>query len=106
MFTVKLYDKNGTELNIGDIVKISDGRRVHFYSEVKFIGQGILAPFHTFSFLSIEKSDLPENAVKSKEERYNIWFINEPEESEVTNEYLMSWKQCETHLHAWKIFKQ
>ena len=53
MFKLELYDRKGNILSIGDIVKISDGKGFHFFSEVKFLeDEKCIAPFHTFSFHS------------------------------------------------------
>lgn len=111
MFLLKLYDRNGTELNLGDIVAISDGKRFTFYAEVKYLEkEQIITPFHTFSFHSFVKIDsIPSNAVLSTEDRYKIWYIGDGQASpdkdakEFKN-YLMSWRQCE-HLidSSWKI---
>jgi hypothetical protein len=113
MFTLHLYDRKGNELKEGDIVKISNGREFTFYAEVKYIAEeGIITPFHTFSFHSFEKvNNVPEGAIRSTEERYGIWYI--PEEKEQDNEaesyeeYLSEWRQCE-HLidkRCWRITK-
>jgi hypothetical protein len=106
MFTVKLFDINNQELKIGDLVKIRTGRKSIFYCKIKFIAEGILAPFHTFSFMTIEKVDsIPDNAIPAKEDRYNVWFLaDDDEQTDITNEYLLSWRQCETLLNSWKIY--
>lgn len=103
MFILKLQDRNGKELKQGDVVKISDGKRFQFYSEVKWLEkEKAIAPFHTFSFHSIEKVDfVPEGANMSTEERYKIWWINDPENDEKAedhNQYLMDWRQCESNI--------
>ena len=104
MFTLKLYDRLGTELKIGDIVKISDGRHFSFYSEIKYLeSEECIAPFHTFSFHSFEKVDsLPENAIISTiETRYNCWYVNNPtidDNAANFNHYLTEWRQCERLL--------
>ena len=110
MFKLELYDRIGNKLNIGDIVKISNGKEFTFYSEVKYLEkEKAIAPFHTFSFHSFEKVDsIPENAEKLDEERYNIWFINPPDSDEknipeYANKYLMSWRECE-HLLEKRCF--
>jgi hypothetical protein len=104
MFTLKIVDRKGIELNIGDIVKVSNGKNFNFYAEIKYLeNEKILTPFHTFSFSSFEKADnIPDNAIKSNEERYNIWFVPNSiqeidEQAKEFSEYLMSWRQCE-HL--------
>ena len=105
MITVKIKDRLGNELNFGDIVKISDGRKFKFYSEVKYLEkEKAIAPFHTFCFHSIEKVDsLPRNAKKGDEERYDFWYIcndeaETDEAAERANEYLLSWRECERFL--------
>lgn len=113
MFELKLYDRNGTELKLGDIVKISDGRSFNFYAEVKYLeSEQLITPFHTFSFNSFVKEDkLPDNAVRSTEERYGIWWV--PGEAETDKDadqfrdYLMDWRKCESHLEKrmWRIKK-
>ncbi len=113
MFILELYDRNGVKLSIGDIVKISDGRYFTFYAEVKYLEkEEAITPFHTFSFHSFVKVDsVPEKAIKSKEERYNIWYVyrSEAEEDQEefvkrTEKYLMDWRQCE-HLLNENYFK-
>jgi hypothetical protein len=113
MFTLKLYDRKGAELNIGDIVKISDHRsQFSFFCEVKFLqNEKVITPFHTFSFHSFEKIDkVPEHAIKGTEDRYNIWYLYEDEAENDTerasfDNYLMSWRECEHHLEkrSWRI---
>lgn len=105
MFTLKLYDRKGAELKEGDIVKVSDGRRFSFFAEVKWLEkEQAIAPFHNFSFHSFDKvKSIPENAVKSTEERYNIWYVYDEfaeldEESNDFSQYLMSWRECESML--------
>lgn len=104
MFILKLYDRNGVELQMGDIVAVSDGKRFTFYAEVKWLEQERqISPFHTFCFHSFEKVDsVPENARKSTEERYNIWYVCHDEAKEDTaaqraEKYLIDWRVCE-HL--------
>jgi len=113
MFILELYDRNGTKLNIGDIVKVSDGRYFNFYAEVKYLEEEeAITPFHTFSFHSFEKVEkVPDNAIKSKEERYNIWYIGrdsaEEDREEIVKQaekYLMDWRHCE-HLLNENYFK-
>lgn len=103
MFTLKIYDRKGVELNEGDIVKVSNGKTFTFYSEVKYLrDEGVLAPFHTFSFHSFEKVDkLPEGVQNSTETRYKIWYIHNPEDDNYASnfdKYLMSWRECEIAL--------
>lgn len=104
MFILKLFDRKGVELHLGDIVKISDGKRFTFFCEVKFLEkENAITPFHTFSFHSVEKVDsVPPEAIKSTEERYNIWYqyLEEAENDPrpyLFEKYLMDWRQCE-HL--------
>lgn len=114
MFTLKLFDRIGNELKEGDIVKISNGRVFTFYAEVKYIeSEGIIAPFHTFCFHSFEKVDkIPEQAKKSTEDRYDIWYVydeNEEQDEKAPDfeKYLMSWRECEHKLEkrSWAIEK-
>lgn len=105
MFTLKLFDRKGVQLNFGDIVKISNGKEFTFYAEVTYLHkEKLIAPFHTFSFHSFEKVDtLPYNAIKATgEERYNVWYTDDPELDLQQNEvavknYLIEWRECE-HL--------
>ena len=80
MFTLELYDRKGNKLNIGDIVKISDGKNFTFYSEVKYLEkEKAIAPFHTFCFHSFEKVEtVPDHAKPGTEERYKIWYTHTP----------------------------
>lgn len=105
MFQLKLFDRKGTELKIGDIVKISDGKRFTFFCEIKYLEkEKVIAPFHTFSFHSFEKVDkVPDNATKSTEERYDIWYVYWEEaetdpDPESFNRYLTDWRICETMI--------
>lgn len=102
MFKLELYDRLGQKLNIGDFVKVSNGKEFTFFSEVKWLeAQKVLTPFHTFSFHSFEKIDaIPDGAEKSLNEDYDIWYTNSPELDPIEsanqfNEYLMSWRECE-----------
>jgi len=103
MFTLKLFDRKGIELQFGDIVKISNGKEFTFYAEVTYLQQEkLIAPFHTFSFHSFEKVDaLPYNAIKATgEERYNVWYTEDSELDAEHNEvaikdYLIQWRECE-----------
>ena len=111
MFKLKLYDRLGNELHPGDIVKVSDGHNITFYSEVKYLQkEQCITPFHTFSFHSFEKVDkIPEGAVKCTEERYNIWFTHSPEVDraeavKVADKYLINWRACE-HLLEQRCFR-
>lgn len=104
MFKLELYDRIGNKLKIGDIVKVSNRDQFNFYAEVKYLEkEHCITPFHTFSFHSFEKVDkVPENAIKSTEERYGIWYTNAPESdqkeaTERAERYLLDWRQCE-HL--------
>ena len=80
MFNLELYDRKGVKLKLGDIVKVSNRHNFNFYAEVKYLpNEGVITPFHTFSFHSFEKVDaVPEHAVKSTEDRYNIWYTHTP----------------------------
>lgn len=114
MFILKLFDRNGNELKEGDFVKISNGKEFTFFAEVKYLEkENIITPFHTFSFHSFEKIDkIPNEAKKSTEDRYDIWYIYNDDEyqdykSSDFEKYLISWKQCEYYLEkrSWAIFK-
>ncbi len=109
MFLLKLYDRNHKEVNIGDIVKISDGREFTFYSEVKYLEEEKkIAPFHTFSFHSFEKVDkVPDHAKESTETRYKIWYTHSPEPDERAQNfegYLTDWRACE-HILDRSVFE-
>ena len=59
MFTLKLFDRKGTELNLGDIVKISDGKRFTFFAEVKYLeSEGVITPFHTIILSHLKKKQV------------------------------------------------
>lgn len=114
MFTLTLHDRKGTELNEGDFVKISNGKQFTFFAEVKYLEkEGVIAPFHTFSFHSFEKVDeIPKEAKHSTEERYNIWYLYDEKaakdkNAETFKDYLISWRECEHHLEkrSWRISK-
>jgi hypothetical protein len=104
MFLVKLYDRKRQELSIGDIVAISDGKRLNFYCRITFLEkEQKLAPFHTFSFHSVEKvAEVPENAVPCSEDRYECWYMGseaKPDESAAEHaQYLLDWRACERFL--------
>ena len=105
MFTLKLQDSNGIALNMGDIVRVENGRGTDtcFYAEVKYLEkEKAIAPFHTFSFHKFIKVDsVPENATKSTEERYGIWYLRgENSEYDNMSKYLIDWRQCEHLLEA------
>jgi hypothetical protein len=107
----KENDRIGNKLNLGDIVKVSNGREFSFYAEVKYLEkEKVITPFHTFSFHSFEKVDkIPEHAKKSTEERYDIWYTHSPEldekeGAEYANKYLIDWRQCE-HLLEKRCFR-
>ena len=103
-FALTIHDRNGRELNIGDIVKVSDSSRFNFYCEVKYIpDQKIITPFHNFAFHSIEYVDkVPDGLIKSNEERYNCWYDpngeSEDDKGESFERYLQSWRECEIFL--------
>lgn len=114
MLLLTIHDKNGTELNFGDIVKVesySCGRHYTFFSEVKYLPESqSIAPFHTFAFHGVEKVDkLPDGAVQMDEQRYRCWMLfhedteNSPSEKSYSR-YLMEWRECE-HLLSEKIFR-
>lgn len=112
MFILSLYDRNGIELNEGDLVKISDGKNFNFYCEITYLeNEQAIAPFHTFSFHSFVKVDkVPNTAIKSTETRFNMWYEDnaEKDNAESFNKYLSSWKECESMLErrSYRITKQ
>lgn len=114
MFILKLYDRKGKELRLGDIVKISDGRRFTFFCEVKYLEkEQAITPFHTFSFHSVEwVKTVPKGATKSTEERYDIWYLDNDDAEEDSSaddfkNFLMEWRSCESNLNdrMWRIEK-
>ena len=110
-FELTIHDRKGTQLNEGDIVKISDGKNITFYSEVKYLEEErVIAPLHTFNFMSMEKVDeVPMEALKSTETRYNIWYLPiDKSDTDYFNEYLRSWRDCEYRLEsrAYQITKK
>ena len=113
-FLLTIHDREGTELNEGNVVAISDGSRIKFYAEVKYLeAEQIITPFHTFSFSSMIKVDrVPDEAVLSSEERYKIWYMpsdtaNKDERGEEFRKFLISWRECEHHIdrRQWRIKK-
>lgn len=109
MFEITFHDRNGLELKEGDIVALSDGRSLQFYCEVKWIEEEqIMAPWHTFSFHSVEKVDkLPEGLTLSNETRFKCWYHNEPledGENSKFNDYLMEWRTCEREIDR-RVFR-
>lgn len=111
MFELQIFDRKGKKLNLGDFVKISDGKRFTFFCEVKYLDkEQVLTPFHTFGFHSVEKvKSIPKNATKSTEERYDIWYIDHDDaeldtSAESFKDYLMDWRACE-HLLESRMFR-
>lgn len=108
MFKLTLHDRNGVELKLGDIVKISNGKTFTFYAEVKWLEkEKAIAPFHTFTYHSFEKVDkVPEKAIKRiVEAEYEWWFLCDEdaetdEYAEEAKRYLTSWRDCETLLNS------
>jgi hypothetical protein len=96
-----LQDSKGNKLNFGDIVRVDTGRLcTTFFAEVKYLEkEKAITPFHTFSFHKFFKVDsVPAEAVKSTEERYNIWYLpTGNDEYDNASQYLIDWRQCE-HL--------
>jgi hypothetical protein len=102
MIILKIFDREGTELAFGDIVKISDGKKFTFFCEVKYLEKArSIAPFHTFSFHSVVKVDkFPDNAIKCKDPDYDYWYLyhgdaEDDGKAEDFDQYLLSWKECE-----------
>lgn len=105
-FYFELTDRNGTVLNDGDIVRVSDSHGFTFYSEVKYFPEtNIIVPFHTFSFHSFEKVDsIPDNALPGKaDSNYKIWYVPNAEkddESEKFDRYHSDWMSCDRLLEG------
>ncbi len=108
MFKLTLHDREGTELNEGDLIKISDGKAFSFYSEVKWLADTqVIAPFHIFTFHSFLKVDkLPDTAILSpcsKEDRCKYWYVVSSKQeldkkANAYDGYLRSWLECEKPL--------
>ena len=106
MYKLKLHDRNGEPLSEGDIVRISNGKSFAFYSEVKYLEkEQSIAPFCTFSFHSFVKvNQVPRQAIRMKEERYECWFLPDAEADnpeEAANSYLIEWRECEHLLNGY-----
>lgn len=99
MFILTLHDRLGNELSLGDLVKISDGKRFKFYTRIAYNQERkSISPFDTFSFHSVEKVDaIPDHAHKCDGE---YWFVSDEidESPEQGKDYLMSWRKCEHNL--------
>lgn len=110
MFTLELYDRNGAKLQLGDLVRISNGRKFVFYTEIKYLPEECaISPFHTFSFHSVEKVDeVPEGCTQSQHEtRFKVWYNKTHDEDldpKSGKDYLMSWRSCELALEQ-KMFR-
>lgn len=111
MFKLELYDRKGIKLKLGDVVKISNGKHFNYYAEVTYLkGEGVITPFHTFSFHSFEKvEEMPKDVIKLNEERYNIWYGLSPEadKEQAVKEatyYLQQWREVE-HLLNNRTFR-
>jgi hypothetical protein len=109
MFEITFHDRNGTELKEGDVVALSDGKALRFYCEVKWIeAENIMAPWHTFSFHSVEKADkLPDGLTLSDETRYKCWYHNDPAEDNASGSfehYRMEWLTCEREIDK-RVFR-
>lgn len=109
MFIVKLKDRNGRPLHLGDIVKLSDGKRITFFVRVTWLPDvKQIAPFHPFSFHSIEYVGdnvevLPDGIVQCTEPRFDCWFMpgNTPDtDADAHNGYLMEWRKAEHILQS------
>lgn len=100
MLILELYDRNGEKLQLGDLVKISNGKSFDFYAEVTYLkNEQVIAPFHTFTF---KVDAVPEGVVKSFEQRYNVWYLPSRDQFDTDpqagEKYLQSWRACEYKL--------
>lgn len=109
MFHLKIKDREGTPLKIGDIVEVSDGKRINFLCRVEWMGkERMLSPFHTFSFHSVRKigdslACIPDGAVQCDEPRFMCWYLENPEADTKAQDhphYLMEWRKCERLLES------
>lgn len=105
MFLLKIYDRDCVELKLGDIVEVSDGKKIKFYCRVTFLESvQKLAPFHTFSFHSVRKVEAPHvNATRCTEDRYECWYLAGDDQIDDMNaatheKYLADWQACERLL--------
>jgi hypothetical protein len=106
---LQLQDRNGNDLNFGDIVGISDGKNIRFYAEITYLKEEkTIAPFHTFSFHSMIKVDkLPEGVKPCNEKRYKCWYDpngKKDNNSKDGEKYLIDWRSCERFLSE-RVFR-
>lgn len=109
MFLLKIKDRDGTPLNLGDIVEISDGRHIKFFARVQWLPtERALSPFHTFSFHSVRRVGdnvecLPDGVVQCTEPRFDCWYLPEPRpdaDASSHEHYLTEWRKCERFLES------
>lgn len=109
MFNLKIKDRDGATLKLGDIVEVSDGKRINFLCRVEWLeAEKKLTPFHTFAFHSVRKvgdslACIPGNAVQCNETRYMCWYLADgPEDTrgQEHENYLMEWRKCERILES------
>lgn len=109
MFVVKLKDKNGHHLKLGDIVKVWNKTGITFFVRLTWLSDiKKLAPFHAFSFHSVEYvgdnvEALPDGIVQCDEPRFDCWFVHDKMQdktAEKHQKYLMEWRKCEELLES------
>lgn len=95
---LKIFDTNGTELNIGDLVQIQEKRNdgLTFYSRVQVLN-GQLYPFNKFAYDRIFKIDeIPSECkhcqANEKENTPEYWMKKEVEVKLVEEGRLEKWR--------------
>jgi len=103
MFILKIKDRQGVELNIGDLVQVHGRYSGSFFARIAFDPERkTIIPFSTFSFHSVEKIDkLPDNVTKADEKYGEYWYSDTPSDTdEKFEKYLISWRECETKINS------